>query len=517
MSFEMPHRTQLENTKDLESQSSPTEELASAEKGSDPIEPAEDEEDKNLLNEINQRIEEAGKEGFEMSFQEARLRMLYDKSRFAKKRDLTDYYEECLNNLRYLRRNDISTDKNLIPKLREILRSKTYTDLPTEYLNVLVENSSEILAASDGLERIRFLDILNEAGLTEELTSQIEEIAIGSGDISLYSKLCAINKRGADPKTCELIATKAQSLGMIYEALEASKLSGNTDLTQENQESMDNLKHRAEIKLQKMPEGFDTKGLMSHYTSLEYIGPILKTGLLSIQKQKELYGKENITSGADLQSVFGYDYISVSDPWSGGSTTPEGEAKQREAVGKIFNYLKSIHSELITVAKDHNLPRLIEDLQAYHSAYEQPYFINVNAITHPEYRPYVETISRLYEETMICAKDMPDEPVNFDKEYYTDTDYHYFYSSSRSPRLIINPDIERYGVLNAGFGPESFIKGQVSPDDILGVCIPEKYNEDPELLEYMAKMSVNNATPLHITSVSMEEDGEYTFKKLWPQ
>lgn len=253
-------------------------------------------------------------------------------------------------------------------------------------------------------------------------------------------------------------------------------------------------------RLEKMPQGIQTIGLMSHETGADIDGIriILEEGILSVADQYKRNGKINPGYGSNLQSILGaYNYVSVWDPYCGYGTRDWHNKTAKKVREKIVFELEPC---VIDIRGDSDkLKELCNEgaiafcdsrygpFSNFRGYTEPTIKVNFNGFMNPKNEDLVRRLNEILEDGMSRKNDKIPSPLilyptglseNKPKEI---NPLNYFASDGK-PTFLINPQLKRIATPSSGFGPESFVKNRIKPDDLTGLVIPkdilEEYGEE---------------------------------------
>ncbi|MFH1503281.1 MAG: hypothetical protein ABIE36_01335 [Candidatus Diapherotrites archaeon] len=241
-------------------------------------------------------------------------------------------------------------------------------------------------------------------------------------------------------------------------------------------------------RLENMPRGLDTVGLMSHETNFENIENILKDGILSIAEQYKRYGKCKEKYEPLIQKNVGHNYISVHDPYCGYQTRAWHEGNEEVFLEKLKRIMKEEY---------HKGNKIL-----YKRSFGDWIYFNEKDMYSPEHLQdsisLSEQIHQALKETMIKKEDIPLSPLVYSK---TDTGLYKTYPKNPIDAFagdnvfLINPKIERFPIGNWPF--ESVIKDKINPEDLTGLIFL-KTNEGFNVRQFdeIKKLSKNYGIPL---------------------
>lgn len=277
-------------------------------------------------------------------------------------------------------------------------------------------------------------------------------------------------------------------------------------------------------RLEKIPYGIHTPGLMGYISDMEEIIKILNRGIISVY-EKYIRGEVDHKSGTDMQkSTATSNYVWLHDPFLGYGAMPWHEKAERN-----FNYY--FFREMSQKC------RYFHDHDEYKKSYNEGYYFAITLvdkrgstrrpddrypimqdfpimdITLNGYKDWPEQIKKLneiFEECMsrddteyptkhVLYSDNWEKPIKFfiDGKWYdkkgliwagisgeiaylrgsvvneaTPFDPLQYFMPSYGPILLINPEIKRIAAPGSVDGPMSLVKDKINLNDIVGVVLP---------------------------------------------
>ncbi len=468
--------------------------------------------------------------------------------------------ERTAEHVRYL--NDLENKPEdvevFIDQADKILTGETYKlfskNLQEKFLNL----GGLVMDHGSYFTKLRMIEAYGNMEFPNAIFGKLKNDFIKQGDFDLYKKLFEVSKKSINKK--DLIELGKQSLQKKspHDAERAFEIGEDNELLEKARLLEIAKSDEAKEKEQKMPNGFMTKNLMSHSTSFRNLPDVLLgNGILSGVEMQKRGIKKNGGYGNDLQYVWGaFDYISAWDPWSGFGTRPDHARISKDLRRKIEETIKPYAVRIdFDTASEEEKKKLEDEAIVYYKPwgysfghnYDYRLTINEKLAADPHYADFFEKINKIFEEAAE-AKEEPSAQVSI-YEY----DYHQtgsraviksrslnplkYFDSSDAPILLIDPDRKRFITLGSGFGPESFVKTKITPNEIVGLVLPAEIKDHEDALNWFLKLAKQSGTPLYLSeSVMSEEDnrsafftsfiastktadtqGQYKFEKIWPK
>ena len=467
------------------------------------------------------------------------------------------------NSLRYLDLTNNPENTNYFLKsMGKILSRKEYEFFSAGTQEKILGFGEFIIEHGDFFVRLEMLDAYEYLGIEDVSYDKLENIFVSEGEFDLYSKLVQLAKRPINRDKFTKLGEQALINGSPYDAIKSFKVSEKQELLKKAYALEEENNIEAEKKVETMPKGFMTKNLMSHSTSYSNLPDILlKNGILSGVEMSRKGIKQTGGYGNDLQHIWGcFDYVSVWDPWSGYGTRPDhghkSEVLKQEIEKMIQPYVTRIDFSTATEKEKRDLQnnsivyyypwreRTIGDI-TYYTDYRLT--INDKLVTDSRYEGFFEKLNRLYEKATEVENVSSEQPVLYKYDYLETGSRNViksakinpekYFNSGGNPILLVNPQKKRFPALNSGFGPESFVKTGILPNEIVGFVVPEIVKNDDVSFNYFLKLAKQSNTPFYLSSaiISKEDRGkkfamslmassktadtqeQYSFEQIWPK
>lgn len=424
---------------------------------------------------------------------------------------------------------DEHKEANFLQNLQETINQKA-----CEYLSVPVLEKAAMqmpIILGSGVPYLYKL-IAIETFLSEdfikthpELYGKIKKIIIEKGDIELYRKIADVLSEQFSSKELSQLGENALKSGSFSDAQEAFSLAENDDGLQKAKEIEKEKTVSALEKMQKMPRGLKTNGLMMHRTEYKFIENILEVGVLSLVQQFQKYGihpekkKEPFNHG--LRGS--YDYVSVTDPWYGSETSSDFIALKQEMREAIKKEIKPFMVEMKQVSYDEKeCKELAEQYFAIWQEDSKPadFYITFEAAIHPKWQKTMAKIENIFEqysevkidanktEVMRYPEGKSSQKINLNKVFIPDRG---------GIGLLLDPRLKRFSTLSGGCNFESLVKKNIQPQNIVGILVGNDFFSELEeersedIMKHMTKIAQQNGLPL--CSVSAKKE----INLIWPK
>lgn len=266
------------------------------------------------------------------------------------------------------------------------------------------------------------------------------------------------------------------------------------------------------MKKEEFEKIINTPGIMMHATGittdpnsscynlekdLSKIENIMNEGILPIKEQLKRYGKVSVGEGSDLQGILGaFNYVSVYDPYLGRGAKPEDRNLEKYLdIKKNFRELAFKENEGKFGKRDFN--EMIYSLFTiinYNSRYEGIQF-NLDASLKEEYIDFFENLNQEMEnqfkrknknlkkekkEIILYKRYYKKEGIE-DRTFKINLPKYFEGGLSRRDDIgigfFLNPDLERAAAVPSVYDFESFIKGNISYEDIFTVALKDNFKD----------------------------------------
>lgn len=423
---------------------------------------------------------------------------------------------EAVQHVRYLNRLDAEPkDEGVFwSEMNRILKTGSYELFPKNMRGDFLEKYGKFAVLhGDHTIKFRMLDAYKRLGISDSLIEIFKEYSVAQGEYDLYAKLLKNTDRQADQNELTRLGEQALLKKSPHDAIRAFKDSERNDLIKKA-ESLDiEQTLTAERKNEKLPNGLTTKGWMSHSTQYTFLEDILlKDGILSNTEVIKQHGKLNKYALRNHLQQFwtAYNYISVLDPWYGYSHY--GSSKE------ATNYYEKMRSDytdmMMGIFYDDNdriRPEIADIVD--HEATEN-YTLKVEASADARYKQIFKQLESFFEEraetTESSAKTERTENIELSRNFSA--------WGGGKPNLIIDPSRERFTTYGSCFGPESFVKAKISPDEIVGLVIPKEAQDDEYAFNWLLKLAKQSGIPLYISEDPEKyREGQIGIEQIWPK
>lgn len=439
----------------------------------------------------------------------------------------------------------------------DVLKYGTYKVFTRDLQNKIKNQGEFIIENSNYFTQINMLDAYGYFGVEKSVFERLEKKFITAGEFDLYFKLINATGGEIDKDNFRRLGEQALKNESPFDAVHAFEISGEEDLQDKARLLEERKIAKAKEKIQEMPDGFMTKNLMSHESSVgDFKNILLKDGILSGAEYRKKYGEKKMSYGNDLQLSWGcYDYISVWNPWSGYGTKPDHAEISRKLRRKINKFLEPYITKIdLKSASIEEKVKLQKEALVYYNPWDTSrkiLMINEELACDPKYSSFFKELNDIFEEEAEIKEIPAGEPTLYNYNYWDD---HYatpiegdmsvkgskkinplrFFNPqkvvdllSTKPIFLINPNKKRFVTFSSGYGPESFIKTKISPDEIVGIVAHKETRRENLAFNYLLKIAEQSGTPLYIGNsdtpadynhgFDIDMEGNYDFELVWPE
>lgn len=467
--------------------------------------------------------------------------------------------KRAAEHVRYL--NDLENKPEdievFIDQADKILAGETYRlfsrNLQEKFLNL----GGLVMDQGNYFTKLRMIEAYGNMGFPNAFFGKLKNDFIKQGDFDLYKKLFEVSKKSINKK--DLIELGKQSLQKKspHDAERAFEIGGDNKLLEKARLLEIDKSEEAKKKELKMPNGFMTKSLMSHSTSFRNLpNVLLDNGILSGVEIQKRGIKSKGGYGNDLQYKWGaFDYISVWDPWSGFGTRPDHARISKYLQQKIEEIIRPYAARMDYNTASEEEKRKFEDENivyympwGYYGKLVTDYKLTINAklAADPRYADFFKKLNEIFEEASEVKEAPPEQLTLYEYDYHetrsravTESkplDPLKYFDSSGAPILLIDPNKKRFVTLDSGFGPESFVKTKIIPNEIVGLVLPIEIKDNETAFNWFLKLAKQSGTPLYLSECIMNKTdkdaallhslvasaktadtkGQYKFEKIWP-
>jgi len=420
---------------------------------------------------------------------------------------------------------------------------KSYRYLHNDTRERFLKLGKQYIKESDYSGQLNTLKAWEEFDFKSEVDKDLKDKFIQDGSYELYVSLQSVQDKEIKESELKVLGKNALDKNYHSDALKAFRAVNEANLEKEANELREKQIEQAQEKKEKMPDGFMTKKLMSHFTARENLPDILDEGILSNTEMRKRHEEAVSGLGNDLQTRFGmFDHISVHDPWLGYGTHEKHKSISSSVRSKVagFKARKATRIDNWKELTEEERQEIISESPVYMRPKRKEYRygelvscsnflpkVNEELAADPEHQDVFDELEKLYIETYeeYADFDEPDQPVfhqdsnvfKYDEGEEINPKEVFNEEKSSRVRLMINPEIERVPVLGSGYGLESFVKKQVPSEDIIGIVISEYSSENEGAHEHCKRLAERSGTPLYISKKSKEgETTKYEYDEVWP-